>query len=138
MKQKYLYGLWAGLFIVCAGLGFIPAPGGFLRFGLTALSVLFFLPPVLLLYGASLNRDKQTAKRVFWLSLCSLVLTLLALILNFMGAIWSETAGNLLHGLLVILSTPMIASGYWVLSLFLWACVLMVSISLLRKKASPA
>ena len=36
---------------------------------------------------------------------------------------------------LVVVSTPMVASGYWVLSLFLWACLLMVSLKKCQKKS---
>jgi len=36
-----------------------------------------------------------------------------------------------LHIMLVIVSSPMVCSGNWALSLFLWACLLVAS---LRKK----
>ena len=67
------------------------------------------------------------------LSALSLGLTLAVLILNFMSALGSETLGNVLYYVLVVVSAPMICSGYWVLSLFLWACVLMVSLSQLKR-----
>ena len=44
MKKQALFGLWAGLFIVCAGLGFIPEPEGSVQILLTILSLLLFLP----------------------------------------------------------------------------------------------
>ena len=52
-----------------------------------------------------------------------------------MLAVGSEALGNVLHYILVVVSSPMIASGHWALSLFLWACLLMVSLKQLRKKS---
>ena len=130
MKKNVLFILWGVLFVLCAGLGFLPETTG----GMTALSILFFLPPVLLLHGADRERDRHTLRLVRNLSVLSLAVTLVTLILNFVLAVSSETLGNILHYILVIVSTPMLCSGYWVLSLFLWACLLMVSLRLLRKQ----
>ena len=125
MNQKVLFAFWGVLFILCAGLGFLPEATGWM----TALSVLFFLPPALLLYKG----DKNTVRLVRNLSLLSLGVTLVTLILNFVLAVSSETLGNILHYVLTIVSAPMICSGFWVLSLFLWACLLMASLKLLKK-----
>lgn len=125
MNQKVLFALWGVLFILCAGLGFLPEATGWM----TALSILFFLPPALLLYKG----DKNTVLLVRNLSLLSLGVTLVTLILNFVLAVSSETLGNILHSVLTIVSAPMICSGFWVLSLFLWACLLMASLKLLKK-----
>ena len=48
MKKKSLFALWGGLFLLCAGLGFIPEPAGAVRWVLTGGSILFFLPPAML------------------------------------------------------------------------------------------
>ena len=127
MNKKALFVLWGGLFILCSGLGFLPRPQGVVKGMMTALSVLFFLPPLLLLWKA----DRQTSLLIRNLSAMSLGITLITLILNFVLAVSSETLGNILHNILAVVSTPMICSGYWVMSLFLWACLLMVS----RKKS---
>ena len=124
MNKKLLYTLWGGLFILCAGLGFIPEPEGTLQFILTAASVLFFLPPAMLLHRA----DAADAKLIRNLSSLSLGLTLVLLVLNFLTALRSEFLGQVLHYNLVIVSSPMICSGHWALSLFLWACLLMASL----------
>ncbi len=131
MNNKFWFTLWGILFILCAGLGFIPAPEGAVKGLMTFLSVLFFLPPALLLWKA----DRETAMLIRNLSLLSLGVTLVTLILNFVMAVSSEFLGNVLHYVLVVVSTPMICSGYWVLSLFLWACLLMVSLKNLKKKS---
>ena len=131
MNKKTLFVLWGVLFILCAGLGFIPAPAGAMKGLMTTLSILFFLPPALLLW----KTDRETAILIRNLSLLSLGVTSVTLILNFVLAVSSEFLGNVLHYILVIVSAPMICSGYWVLSLFLWACLLMVSLKKTGKKS---
>ena len=134
MSNKSLYSLWGVLFIICAALGFIPIPYNWVQTVLTALSVLFFLPPAVLLYRAGKQHDRSTALIIRNLSLGSLGLTLAFLILSVVCAVQSEFLGNFLHGILVIVSTPMICSGFWVLSLFLWACLLIYSMQIIGKK----
>jgi hypothetical protein len=131
MNKKTLFVLWGILFILCAGLGFIPASAGAAKGLMTTLSVLFFLPPALLLWQS----DRETAMLIRNLSVLSLGVTMLTLILNFVMAVSSEFLGTVLHYILVIVSAPMICSGYWVLSLFLWACLLMVSLKKTGKKS---
>ena len=130
MNKKLLLMLWAGLFIMCAALGFIPEPEGAAAAAMTAVSVLFFLPPALLLYKF---RDPVTVKLIRNLSALSLGFTLVLLILNFLTALRSEYLGQVLHYVLVIVSSPMICSGHWALSLFLWACLLMASLKQCRR-----
>ena len=121
MNHKILYFVWGGLFILCGLLGFIPEPAGLGKWLLVALSVGFFVPGWVLLY-----RGKR--KLIRNLSLLSLLVTLLLLVLNFMSGRASEAAGDFLYGLLVFLSAPMVCSQYWIISLFLWACLLMSSL----------
>ena len=127
MNKKLLYALWGSLFILCAGLGFIQEPEGKLQLLLTTVSLLFFIPPALLLWDAGKQQDLHTLKLVRNLSALSLGLTLVLLILNFLMAMGSEFWGQVLHYILVIVSSPMICSGHWALSLFLWACLLTAS-----------
>lgn len=134
MTKTTYYTLWGGMFILCAGLGFIPEPAGVLKFLMIALSVGFFMPPAALLYFASRRKDRATIALIRNLSAVSLLLTLAAIVVNFMSLMAPEAVGNILYVILVIVSAPMVCSQYWVLSLFLWACLLMVSISELRKK----
>ena len=128
MNKKVITALWGGLFIVCAGLGFIPEPEGTIRILLTILSLLFFLPPAWLLYDAGKRQDKAGLQLIRNLSALSLGLTLGLLILNFLVAFGAEAAGTMLYVMLVIVSSPMVCSGYWALSLFFWACLLMASL----------
>ena len=133
MNKKWLAGLWGGLFIVCAGLGFIQEPAGGLKIFLTIISLLFFLPPALLIYEGSRKKDSYLLKLVRNLSGLSLLITLLALAANILAAPGSEVIGSILNSILIIVSAPMVACGSWVLSLFLWACLLMASLGELKK-----
>ena len=137
MSKKVLFSLWGGSFILCAGLGFIPGfsdtVGGGAQGVLTVLSVLFFLPPGLIVWNGAKTKDVHSLKLVRNLSALSLGLTLLVLILNMLAAVGSEILGNVLHGILIIVSTPMVLSGFWALSLFLWACLLLASGSMVKK-----
>ena len=123
MNKKFLFILWGALFILTAVLGYFPA-----GWWSMAASVAFFVPPALLLHRGS----RDTVRLIRDLSALSLGVTLAALILNFVLAVSSETLGNILHIVLTIVSAPMLASGYWVLSLFLWACLLMASLKKLK------
>lgn len=126
MKNKYLYGIWGGLFILCALLGFIPEPAGFVKGLLVVLSAAFFVPGWILLY-------RGQARAVRNLSAASLGLTLLLLILNLLSGRADQAVGDYLYGLLVIFSSPMVCAQYWFFSLFMWACLLMTGISMVRK-----
>ncbi len=137
MNKTVLFALWGGMFSICAGLGFIPEPSGILRWGLTAAALLCFLPPALLLYQASRCQDLPAVKLVRDLSALSLGLTLVCLILNFLVVFRSETLGQMVHAVLVIVSSPMICSGHWALSLFLWACLLMAGRKLSKSEKLP-
>lgn len=134
MKKSALYIIWAGMFAVCAGLGFVSDPSVSGRVLLTLISVAFFLPPAVLLYRADKEKDTYTLLLIRNLSVLSLLLTALVLVLNLLTVFRSEWLGNLIHVVLVIVSSPMICSGYWALSLFLWACLLVVSLKLLKRK----
>ena len=133
MNQKILSALWGGLFIVCAGLGFIPEPVKSLQVAMTAASLLFFLPPALLLYGAGKKQDRDTVLLIRNLAALSLGLTMVLLILNFLTVLSSETLGMILYYVLTVVSCPMICSGRWAMSLFLWACLLTASFRQLKK-----
>ena len=125
MNKTSFYTVWAGLYILCAGLSFIPEPTGFLKFLMIALSLAFFIPPVCLLYR---EKDGFTKKLIRYLSLLSLSLTAAVLIISMLTFLAPEWVGNFLHILLILVSVPMVCGQYWVLSLFCWACLLMVSL----------
>ena len=127
MKSQFLYALWGALFILCAGLGFIPEPAGVLRVLLTGLSILFFLPPAVLVWKGRQEKDRMALSLVRNLSIASLSLSVLLIIANVLTVFRSELLGDILHGVLVVVSSPMICSGHWAMSLFFWACLLISS-----------
>ena len=124
MKKATLYYIWAAMAVLCALFGLIPAPSGALAATMTVLSLLFFVPPALLLVEAYKTGDRKTLKRLRLLSGLSLLLTVVLFIANILSMAASEAVGNVLYFLLSIVSVPMVCSGHWVLSLFLWACLL--------------
>ena len=133
MNKKLLFSLWAVLFILCAGLGFIPEPAGAVKTILFLLSLIFFLPPMVLLFLSVRDSDKETLLLVRNLSILSLLATLVFMMLNIASVLWSQAAGNILYSILTIVSSPMICCGNWFLSMFLWACLLMISLRELKK-----
>lgn len=132
MKQSFLYALWGALFILCAGLGFVPAPGSALRILMTLLSVAFFIPGALLLKQARRSKNPAAAIVVRNLSMASLVLSALLIVANFLSAMAGAWLGSFLHILLVIVSSPMVCSGFWALSLFLWACLMIAAARIVK------
>ena len=134
MDITSFYTVWAGMFILCAGLGFIPEPTGFLKFLLILLSVGFFAVPGWFLTWLDKRGKKMHIAIVRNLAVASLSLTLVLILINFVSFMAPEAVGNLLHVLLIIVSAPMVCGQYWVLSLFGWACLMIWSQKLLKKK----
>ena len=133
MNRTSFYTVWAGFFILCAGLGFIPEPAGFGKFLMVALTLGFFAVPGWFLVWLDKRGDRMHIRLVRNLAAASLGLTLTLIVISFVSFMAPEFFGNLLHVLLVIVSAPMVCGQYWVLSLFLWACLLFWAQSLLRK-----
>lgn len=120
MTRRIWYYVWLGLFLITAAMGFVPEQARAMRVLRLTLTVLFFLPPLMILRKGT----KQDAKRIFALSAASLCLTVAAIVISVICARGSTELGNFLHGVLVVVSAPMICGGVWVLSLFLWACLM--------------
>lgn len=132
MKAKTLFILWGGLFVLCAALGFVNTESVAAQVLMTTLSIAFFIPAALLLYKCEESSNRSIALLVRNFSAASLLLTAVLLIANFLSVLAPAWLGNMLHIILVIVSAPMICSGYWVLSLFLWACLMIYAIKLLK------
>ena len=137
MKKEYLFALWGGLFTLCAVLGFIPNTGKALQILMTLLSIAFFVPGGLLLRLSAKSGDRDIALLIRNLSAASLILTVLLIIANLFSALGSALLGNILYNILIVVSSPMVCSGYWALSLFLWACLMIGAIKILKIKKNP-
>ena len=129
MSNTVLYALWGGLYALCAGLGFVTEPGPALRLLMILLSVALFIPPFLL------NRkgNRRTRELVRNLSTAWLVITAILLPCNILSVLASEALGNFLHGLLTIISSPLVCCDSWALAIFLWACVFFDARTKLKK-----
>lgn len=134
MKDKQLFIIWGGVYLVCAALGFLPEPQGLVKAMMVLVSALFFVPGGILLARAVKQDNTRMLKCFRNLSLIWLGVTLALLVGNLLSARAPQWLGNVLYGLLVILSSPMICSRYWAAVMFGWACLLMVSLRHLRRK----
>lgn len=127
MKKSTLLLIWGILYIICAGLGFIPEPQGMVRAMLFLVSLLFFLPPAVLLYRGKTQGDRDAVRLVRWSSAASLGLMLIGLCGNILAALGGDELGDIMHILLGLVSAPMFCSNFWVMPLFLWAVLLISS-----------
>ena len=134
MTNKSLYILWAVLFALCAGLGFLGSPAGLDTWICMLTSVLFFVPPAVIVYRGWKEKNRDAIRLVRNLAMGSLALTLAMLVLNFLSWSLPVWVGDVLYAMLVILSTPMVCSQIWFVSLGLWAGLLWTCILLLGKK----
>lgn len=134
MKEKILYALWACLYILCVGLGTAGTVEGIGKIFFVLTALIFFIPGVLLLVFGLREKNKKMLLRVRIVCICSLVLTLIFLVANFLTANASDATGYAMFELLNLVSAPMLCSQYWILSLFLWACLLMGSFTKLPKE----
>lgn len=128
MKRKTLWLTWLYLFALCAVLGFIPNPPTLLAVLLAVVGMCFFIPGALLLK----TKDPKTIKTIFWLSIGSLSLTLITVLLNFTSALMKPIWGTVFYIIMGIVSTPMLCTQMWIISLFGWA--LLMSVSIFAKK----
>ena len=133
-KEIISYCVWLCLYILCVGLGTVEEINGLgkVLFVLTAL--IFFLPGVYLLYLGITQKDKKILLRVRILAICSLALTMLVFCANVIAVGSSANVGRTLYDLLNLVSAPMFCSQYWILSIFLWACLLSASFTKKRKE----
>jgi hypothetical protein len=137
MNQKTLFALWGGLYAVCAALGFVNTQSTAAQVLMTLLAIIFFAPAALLLQLSRTGGDLSIAVLIRNFSLASLILTTVLLIANFLSVLAPELLGNILYGILVIVSAPMICCGNWALSMFLWACLLICSLKILKARKNP-
>jgi len=134
MTNTYLSILWAFFYLLCGALGFVTGAEGFFYGLLIFFSLLFFVPPSVLLYRAAKTGDVRWLKRIRNLSLAWLGTTLVLIVLNIATVGMSAAAGTFFYGVLILLTSPMVCSQFWVLPMFLWACLLIVSLQEIKKR----
>ena len=134
MTKKLGFISWGTLFAICAGFGLIGQPGTAVRILGYLFSFGFFGLGGFLIRQAHAAKDLGTIALIRNLALASLVTTSVLLVANFLSIFGSEGLGNLLHYMLIIVSSPMACAPSWAMSLFLWACLMVVSQKLLKVK----
>ena len=134
MKTKHLYFIWLGLYVLCALLGFIPERNLFVHILFSLAALAFYIPGIILLYRGILSNQKKLLLQVRIISLCSLLLTLLVIVLTILTVHASEGIGQLLNVLLNLVSVPMFCSYWRGVALFLWACLFISSFPRLWRK----
>ena len=128
MNKKKWYIVWGVLYLLCAGLSCVPDPQSPVKALSVMVALLFFLPPTILLRWAIPREQWAVVKLIRIMSIASLLLTLALLILNIMSVGLSDQLGLLLHGLLILVSVPMVCMQSWIVSLFVWAVLMMVTL----------
>lgn len=134
MKKMILYGFWVFFYLICGFLGLIQPESSLQTAAMVVVSLLFFVPPGVLLAIAIRSGDRKTMLRLRMISILSLSLTLLFFVLNILAVGASESTGNALYYILNFVSVPMVCSRFYVLSMFLWACLLIASLPKIWKK----
>ena len=67
MKKIILYAVWLVLYGLCAALGHIPQPAGAQAAAMLILSLLFFVPGILLLVDALRAGDRKGLALLRWI-----------------------------------------------------------------------
>ena len=127
-KVSVTYGVWIAMYILAVLLSLINHAQGAGLILMQIYSVVFFIPGAILAVGGLKARDLRQLKRLRILSASSLGLTLVLLVVNFLSVGGSAQLGRILNSFLILVSAPMLISFNWAVSLFLWACLLMVTI----------
>ena len=91
MSYSLLYALWGGMYLLCAGLGFIEETSDLGYALLVLVGMLFFVPPGYIVYKAVKENNKDVLTTVRNLCLLSLGLTLSGLMAAIVSALGSDT-----------------------------------------------
>lgn len=134
MKQKLIYLLWLFLYIVCVGLGTIYADILVLQLFQGLFALLFFVPPVLLVLEGLREGQKKYLVQIRTISIISLALTLIFMIANIAAVYATESVGNTLNQIYILVAAPMHCLPYGFISIFLWACLVMLTFPRLWKE----
>ena len=132
LKEIIAYCVWLCLYILCVGLGTVEKVEGFGKVLFVLTSLIFFIPGITLLVMGFAEKNKKMILRVRIVAICSLVLTVAVFCCNVTAAAASSGWGSFLHDLLNLVSAPMFCAQYWILSVFLWACLLSASFTRIK------
>ena len=132
VKEIISYCVWLCLYILCVGLGTVEEVAGIGKVLFILTGLIFFLPGVYLLYLGKAEKNKKITLRVRIVAICSLSLTMIVFCSNVIAVSADASVGRTLYDLLNLVSAPMFCVQYWIISIFLWACLF--SASFMKKK----
>lgn len=127
-KKTIVYIVWAVWYLLCMFLCFGKTPVGWAKAPFVLVSLLFYVPPFYLLFLSKKDTTKKTVVALRCISGTSLGLFLVLFVLNILSANWSAQAGRILYYLLIIFCAPVMCGQFFVLGLYLWAAILMVTL----------
>ena len=133
MGYSVYYILWAFAYAACGVLGFLPPTNTGVLILLILAGVLYFVPPTMLLTKAVKDQNRRVVSLIRTLSFSWLVCALILIVCNILSVGASAAAGTILYYALILLASPMICGQIWVLSMFLMACLMIVSHQQLKK-----
>ena len=132
MNKKLMFILWGAMYAVCAGFGFVAQPAGALKILMIILTLGFFAVGGTILWQAKAARDYGIIGLIRSLSLAWLIATGVMIIANILSVLAPQGLGDVLFYMLVVVSSPMVCGQSWVLSLFLWACLMVISHKMMK------
>ena len=129
VKEILSYCVWLCLYILCVGLGTIEEAAGIGKVLFILTGLIFFLPGVYLLRLGKREKNKKITLRVRIVAICSLSLTAIVFCANVIAVSADASVGRILYDMLYLVSAPMFCVRYWIISIFLWACLFSASLT---------
>ena len=129
LKEIISYCVWLCLYILCVGLGTIEEAAGIGKVLFILTGLIFFLPGVYLLHLGKREKNKKITLRVRIVAICSLSLTAIVFCANVIAVSADASVGRILYDMLNLVSAPMFCVRYWIISIFLWACLFSASLT---------
>ena len=123
-KVAITYGVWIVFYIVAVLLSLVNEPSLWIRI----YSIVFFVPGVMLAVWAAQQQDKVQIKRLRTICITSLVLSTVMLVVSLLTVKAAPQATRIISSIFIIVSEPLWISPSWALSMFLWACILMITV----------
>ena len=133
LKEIISYCVWLCLYILCVGLGTVEEVAGIGKVLFILTGLIFFLPGIYLLHLGKQEQNKKMILRVRIVAICSLALTMIVLSANVIAVSADASVGRNLYEMLNLVSAPMFCIQYWIVSIFLWACLLSASLMKTKK-----
>ena len=127
-KNTGLCILWVVLYCACVGFSFVSNRNLGGKIFLIGLNLMFFVPPFVLAFRALKEENRKALKTLRWICISVLVLATVTLVLNIVAVKFSATVGLVMYILFAVLAPPLACANQWALSLFLWACVMMLTL----------